>query len=341
MNINCLNNKIANTNSVLKPIILQAIREIYLNGNHQMTARMVKNQCIILDANILWDKKNPTVCNSMRNSIECGGRIIGEDRDFNDFTIAFDVNGNNLNIPTPKSKSTIKKKKATSQPKKTSDMSITKQEELILSKNFKVVMVCAGTKNDSFFTSYPDENFVNEAEQNFEHHPDDLIPGKKITWREYLENNQDDTNLKMAFKLYLPIKYRDIYSDLYKKFKTNFYILSAGWGLVKSEFKLPKYDISFSASGNKKRKVNINKPPIYNDFNQLEVSCEDDIVYVGGEKYLNLFYKLTQNLPNRKIIYYNTQTQPKANNGNYIYIRYIINYTTNWYYQLAKDLCNL
>jgi len=95
MNINCINNKIANANSVLKPIILQAIREIYLNGNHQMTARMVKNQCIILDANILWDKKNPTVCNSMRNSIECGGRIIGEDRDFNDFTISFDVNNRN------------------------------------------------------------------------------------------------------------------------------------------------------------------------------------------------------------------------------------------------------
>ena len=119
--------------------------------------------------------------------------------------------------------------------------------------------------------------------------------------------------------------------------------MSAGWGLVKSEFKLPKYDISFSTKGNKKsiRKININKPPIYNDFNQLEVSCVDDIVYVGGKDYLDLFYKLTQNLPNRKIIYYNTQTQPKANNGNYKYIKYDINYTTNWYYQLAKDLCNL
>ena len=214
-------------------------------------------------------------------------------------------------------------------------------DNIKLSKNFKVVMVCSRGKKGSFFTIYPDEIFVNETEQNFEHHPDDLIPGKKITWREYLENNQDDTNLKMAFKLYLPIKYRDIYSDLYKKFKTNFYILSAGWGLVKSEFKLPKYDISFSASGNKKRKENINKPPIYNDFNQLEVSCEDDIVYVGGEKYLNLFYKLTQNLPNRKIIYYNINPPPKAHNGNYIYIRYIINYNINWYYQLAKDLFNL
>lgn len=97
MNINCINNKIANANSALKPIILKAIREIYLNGNHQMTARMVKNQCIILDANILWEQKNPAICNSMRNSLECNGRIIGEDRDFLDFTISFDVNNRNPN----------------------------------------------------------------------------------------------------------------------------------------------------------------------------------------------------------------------------------------------------
>lgn len=98
MNINCINNKIANSNSALKPIILQAIREIYLNGNHQMTARMVKNQCIILDANILWQQKNPAICNSMKNSLECNGRIIGEDRDFLDFTISFDDNVNNLDV---------------------------------------------------------------------------------------------------------------------------------------------------------------------------------------------------------------------------------------------------
>lgn len=116
--------------------------------------------------------------------------------------------------------------------------------------------------------------------------------------------------------------------------------MSAGWGLVNSEFKLPKYDISFSTSDNKKRKNNINTPPIYNDFNQLEVSCEDDIVYVGGKDYLNLFYKLTKNLPNRKIIYYNSNNAPKEHNGNYRYIKFIIKYTRHWHYQLAKDFCN-
>ena len=119
MNINCINNKIANANNALKPIILQAIKDIYLNGNNQMTARMVKNQCIVLDANILWGKKIPAICNSMRISIECSGSIVGEDRDFNEFTIAFDLNvnnnlyksKNNTNPKAPKVDSLINNKK--------------------------------------------------------------------------------------------------------------------------------------------------------------------------------------------------------------------------------------
>ena len=114
MNINCMNNKIENANGDLQPIILQAIMDIYLNGNHQMTARMVKVQCIILDANRPWNKRLPAICNAMRNSIECGGVIVGEDRNFNDFTIAFGGNGNNKNIPTPKSPLTKENKKSSS-----------------------------------------------------------------------------------------------------------------------------------------------------------------------------------------------------------------------------------
>jgi cytoplasmic iron level regulating protein YaaA (DUF328/UPF0246 family) len=102
MNINCLNSKIANANGVLQPIILQAIKDIYLNGNHQMTARMVRNQCILIENNKPWDGRLPAICNTMRNSIECGGVIIGEDGDFLGFTISFDGNGNNLEIKKPK-----------------------------------------------------------------------------------------------------------------------------------------------------------------------------------------------------------------------------------------------
>jgi hypothetical protein len=102
MNINCIDNKITNANGVLQPIILRAIKDIYLNGNHQMTAGMVINQCILIDNNKPWGGRLPAICNTMRNSIDCGGIIIGEDRDFLGFTISFDGNGNNLEIKTPK-----------------------------------------------------------------------------------------------------------------------------------------------------------------------------------------------------------------------------------------------
>ena len=101
MNINCINNKIINAKGVLQPIVLQVIKDIYLNGNNQMTASMVKDHCMNIAPNTTWNGRVPAICNAMRNSIQCGGRIIGEDRDFLDFTIAFDGNENSIGIDTP------------------------------------------------------------------------------------------------------------------------------------------------------------------------------------------------------------------------------------------------
>jgi hypothetical protein len=95
MNINCINNKIISVKGVLQPIVLQAIKDIYLQGNNQMTASMVKDHCMNTAPNTSWSGRVPAICNAMRNSIQCGGRIIGDDRDFLDFTIAFDGNSNN------------------------------------------------------------------------------------------------------------------------------------------------------------------------------------------------------------------------------------------------------
>ena len=219
-----------------------------------------------------------------------------------------------------------------------------KTDVLNLSKNFKVVMICAGGKNDSFFTSYPDNNFVNEPNENQpnENHPDEIM-NDGITWREYLNINQSDANLKKAYELYKPRK-TGIYTRMYNKYLNRFFILSAGWGLVKSDFKLPNYDITFSTDKkspkNTRRNQNINMLPIYKDFNQLNVNINDDIVYVGGVKYLKLFYKLTKDLPNRKIIYYNSKNNPKPLLGNYLYRRYFIKYPTNWHYELAEKIAN-
>jgi hypothetical protein len=90
MNINCINDKIANSKTALKPIILQAILDLFKEGKQVMTLKMVRQRCILLDSKFPKTSHQAAIATSMRNAIKCGGRIIGEDRDFNDFTISFD-----------------------------------------------------------------------------------------------------------------------------------------------------------------------------------------------------------------------------------------------------------
>ena len=342
----CLQNKIANS-SKLRPTILKAILNLYNRGILKMTAEMVKNECLVLDISKPWNERIPAICLSMKNATECGGRIIGEYREINGFTIAFD--GNNLEISTPKKTSaktqTNKKEKTNSSsiPTYTNEIEI---EKLNLSKNFKVVMICAGGKNDSFFTAYPNENFVNNRFNNFEHHPDEIMNNGIMSWRDYLIQNQNDQNLLSAYQLYVPRTFPYVYLDLYNEYKTNFYILSAGWGLVNSEFRLPKYDITFSNTAQPRNKRNNNLiEPIYNDFYQLTVN-DEDIIFIGSKDYLEFFYQLTQNLPNRKIIYHFGTALPLdivLPNQTFLYRQYLPenpNDRRNWHYELAYKISN-
>jgi hypothetical protein len=347
MNINCINDKIANSKTALKPIILQAILDLFKEGKQVMSLKMVRQRCILLDSKFPRTSHQAALATSMRNAIKCGGRIVGENRDSNDFTIAFDSNGNNLEIKIPKKTNP----KVDSKPKdKSNSSSITNYtnqieiEKLNLSKNFKVVMICAGGKHNSFFKAYPKENFVNKPELSNEHHPDDKMNDKKTSWRDYLINNQNDNNLLEAYNLYT----REEYRCLHRKYEHNFYILSAGWGLVNSEFKLPKYDITFSNTANlrTKRNDNLIGAPLYNDFNLLNLDGKEDIVYIGSPDYIPLFFDLTSILKNRKIIYWKGMAPmpvpvrfPIPNNT-FLYRYYNTNTRMNWYYEVARDFCN-
>jgi len=220
----------------------------------------------------------------------------------------------------------------------------TKQEELILSKNFKVVMICAKDKAESFFTKYPDDKFVNQPLNNLlKHHPDDNNVGENMTWREYLESNQKDRNLLSAYQLYI----KPEYMMLHIAFSESFYILSAGWGLVNSEYKLPKYDITFKTKAPiiNKRAKNLFAQPIYHDFNHLvNFEGDEDIVFLGSPDYIPLFIHLTQNLKNRKIIYKRKGIPNNVNyqlpNNSFVYRYYNTARRTTWYYNVANDLCN-
>lgn len=223
--------------------------------------------------------------------------------------------------------------------KNETSQSLLDQKKLGLSENFKVVIICSSKKKKSNFDEYPDIKFNAVPNDINEFHPDDLIPNTKINWREYLVNHQNDENLLYAFDLYSRKEYR----CLYEKFKKSLYILSAGWGLVEAEFKLPNYDITFSSTANEttKRSKEINEEPIYNDYKQLNASENEEIIFIGSPNYIPLFIEITKDLTNRKIIYWKNKTLKRiAPNDTFEYRYFNTNINTNWYYELANKITN-
>lgn len=207
-------------------------------------------------------------------------------------------------------------------------------------KKLRVVMMCSSRKNNSFFTEFPNVTFANKPQLPNEKFPDGLMSKSRITWREYLETRQDDKTLLKAYELYTRIEY----SRLYNNFQNNLFILSAGWGLVHSEFKLPKYDITFSQPNpdRVRRNQNTSIAPIYIDFKQIGNS-KTDIVFVGTPDYIPLFISLTQHLKCRKIIYWKKANTPERfalPNDSFEYRYYNSDNPRGWFYELAQDLCN-
>jgi len=168
--------------------------------------------------------------------------------------------------------------------------------------------------------------------------PDDTVPYVTKTWRQELLNyNQKGTNpdgLLRAADLYTP----EIYRELANKYGwENTFILSAGWGLVRADFLIPSYDITFSPHANTyKRRLQSDK---YNDFNHLldrsSIDQTDSLYFCGGNDYLPLYYELTGNLPERKVIYHKSKIPPREKG--YVYIEYMTTQSTNWHYACAKD----
>ncbi|MDH3472477.1 MAG: hypothetical protein OEM59_02195 [Rhodospirillales bacterium] len=159
------------------------------------------------------------------------------------------------------------------------------------------------------------------------------IQGK--TWRDKLSayNRAPAENpfgLVPAYRLYQNAVYR----DLVDRFgQGNVFILSAGWGLIRSDFLTPKYDITFSASADayKRRRPR----DIYHDFCQLPLDRGNEIVFFGGKDYRPLFYRLTRNIRAHKIVFYNSafiREEP-----GFEFRRYETMTRTNWHYQCATD----
>ena len=212
----------------------------------------------------------------------------------------------------------------------------------------KIVISCCNRKNGEPFQHNGNTiNFisrVNEVEGNSNNlycHPDDIIPDDNITWRELVALQAVRDDLISAHDLYRP----NIYSSLYDNYGNDLFIFSAGWGIIRAEYKLPKYNITFSNGHNIPAYAKRNNNDIFNDFNQLiAVNDNEPILFMAGKDYVVPFCELTEGIPNNKIIVYSSQAvlnnNPYLNNPAFQFSHYQTNTRTNWHYEFARRLIN-
>lgn len=164
--------------------------------------------------------------------------------------------------------------------------------------------------------------------------PDDPSD-RGFTWRqmliEYNEGqNENPLGLLPAYHLYRNGAYEALVDRLGAD---NVFILSAGWGLIRTDFLTPQYDITFSGSAEpyKRRR----KGDVYGDLCQLPEGNGDPVVFFGGKDYLPLFCDLSKRIEGRRVIFYNSKNMPQAPGCELI--RYKTTTRTNWHYQCVNS----
>ena len=217
-----------------------------------------------------------------------------------------------------------------------------------------VVIQCAGGKNPCagrFKTEdgrpilfVADPNKAPEGKGVVYERPDDRPAKPGRSYREELVeyNRRPGDNplaLLPAWKLYT----NRVYAKLVHTFGTrNVFILSAGWGLIASDFLTPDYDITFSnsARGNDAYKRRRKKNVFKEDLRMLPADRTGPIVFLGGKDYIPLFCTLTEDAKSERIVFYrcdgNSNNPPDAPGCN---LRCFETSTrTNWHYECATEL---
>jgi hypothetical protein len=166
--------------------------------------------------------------------------------------------------------------------------------------------------------------------------PDDASDLGK-SWRDVLleYNNPPGINplgLLPAYRLYANETYRRLVEKLGVD---QVYILSAGWGLIKSDFLTPYYDITFSTSARgddtyKRRK----KADTYRDSCMLPDDTDEEILLFGGKDYVPLFCTLTSGVKGKRKIFHSAGQAPDA--PGCTLVKFETPRRTNWHYECAN-----
>lgn len=214
----------------------------------------------------------------------------------------------------------------------------------------KIVIICCSKKNgNNLVHKGKSINFVANKQYAPPNsntalyvHPDDLIADEGITWRALVE--KQNSNLLPAYQLYD----QSIYQKLYQKFKNDLFIFSAGWGIIRADYQVPKYNITFSNASNVPQYAQRNSKcdRAYKSFNHLTtINSNETILLMGGSDYIRMFFAEAIQLKNKKkIIYTSDRLNGLANNTifnentNLEFYRYATNTRTNWHYEFAELL---
>lgn len=205
-----------------------------------------------------------------------------------------------------------------------------------------VVISCAGSKKDDAGHFETDDGrkvmFVADpakAPRDSEFHyarPDDLADG--VSWRdrlvEYNDRKEDNPfGLFSAGQLYE----NEIYKRLEESYGLRgFYILSAGWGLIRADFLTPKYDITFNTkAGALNRRKAADR---WKDLNRLPADCRKPVMFFGGKDYVPLFCELTEGYRGERKIWTRSQRLPDA--PGCVVCPYRTNTRTNWHYECVQ-----
>jgi hypothetical protein len=131
-----------------------------------------------------------------------------------------------------------------------------------------------------------------------------------------------------------------VYRDLVSAFGSeNVFILSAGWGLISSEFLTPDYNITFSTQQKvpvwARRARRLTHP--LSDLNYLAgavTSPDEPVHFFGGRDYLPLFHALTKCLTSELIVHYKGL---RPSYEGLVYEEFCCEQNQNWHYAAAES----
>ncbi|MCB0623041.1 MAG: hypothetical protein KDC43_03745 [Saprospiraceae bacterium] len=207
----------------------------------------------------------------------------------------------------------------------------------------KIVIQCAARKNPDagmmknkdgtpvLFVARPDR--APPTTNHVYAHPDERAEEGQ-SWRDQLLDynarpNGNPLGLFPAWRLYR----HEVYGKLIERYGLdNVFILSAGWGLIRSDFLTPVYDITFSGQAEEYKRRRPRDP--YRDLTMLEAQADEPVAFFGGKDYLPLYCRLTETTPGRRIAVFNSKIEPQ--HAGIRFVRYHTSTRTNWHYEAVN-----